>query len=132
MSNNEFIGTPLTRYLFGAENARAISTRTIDGQSWYMSADICGRVGIRNHGQAVHRERKRDEFTLKSSEWRNESNHIGNYGKQKVLMVNNGGMLKLIYQSKTPAALEVQAKISDIPKDLFPAEWNEYLSELDD
>lgn len=130
MSSNRFNGNRLTRYLFG-DNAGTITTRSYDNQSWYMAAGICRLVGISNHSQAVHRPRM-DDFTLEEYEWRMESIHIGGYGKKHVLLVNNGGMLKLIYQSNTPAALEVQERISAIPESLFPIEWQEYLSEIDD
>lgn len=132
MSKSEFKGTPLTRYLFGEECAKHISKRELDGQSWYMAADICGQVGMASHSQAVRRVRARDVFTLESHEWRKESIYIGGRTKKHVLLVNNGGMLKLIYQSQTATALAVQERVANIPEDLFPAEWQEYLSDIDD
>lgn len=132
MSKSEFKGTPLTRYLFGDDRAKHISMRQLDGQSWYMAAHICGQVGIVNHCQAVRSVRSRDEFTLESHEWRKESIYIGGRTKKLVLLVNNGGMLKLIYQSQTATALVVQELVTNIPEDLFPAEWQEYLSEIED
>lgn len=132
MIKREFKGTSLTRYLFGDENAKTITTRIYDDQSWYMAANICGQVGIVNHSQAVHGDRERDGFTLERREWRIELIYKGGRTKKHVLLVNNGGMLKLIYQSKTPAALEVQERISTIPMDLMPAEWLEYLCEIND
>lgn len=132
MSSNRFIGNKLTRYLFGSDNAGTITTRTYNDQSWYMAADICRLIGISSHSQAVHRPRINDDFTLAKHEWRKDSEYIGGYGKKQILLVNNGGMLKLIYQSQTATALAVQAKVDNIPENLFPAEWNEYLCEIND
>ncbi len=126
MSRNDFRGNRLTIYLFG-DSAGKIATRTHDDQSWYMAADICRLVGISSHSQAVHRQRKNDDFTLEEYEWRKEPEYIGGYGKKLILMVNNGGMLKLIYQSKTPAARAVQERITTIPEELFPEQWHDYL-----
>lgn len=125
MSNNRFNGNRLTRYLFG-DNAGTITTRTYDNQSWYMAADICRLVGISSHSQAVHRTRM-DDFTLEEYEWRKQPEYIGGYGKKQILMVNNGGMLKLIYQSNTPEAQAVQERITTIPDDLIPEQWRDYL-----
>lgn len=128
MSKRVYLGTALTRYLFGIEGAKTIDMRTINNQPWYTAREICGLLGIENHSMAVHRERKTDPFTLKESEWRNESIHTGNYGKDNRLMVNNGGMLKLIYQAKTPAAEAIREKIENIPRHLFPPQWDEYFT----
>jgi len=130
MSRREFKGTALTRYLFGLEDAKQINTRPIDNQPWYVAREICRQVGIVGYSHAVNGERS-DDFELKKSERRHASIHIGNYGKNNMLMVNNGGMLKLIYQSNTPAALDIQDRISEIPADLFPDEWHEYMTEID-
>lgn len=125
MSSNRFSGNRLTRYLFG-DSAGTITTRTYDDQSWYMAADICQLVGISSHSQAVHRPRM-DDFTLEEHEWRKQTEYIGGYGKKQILMVNNGGMLKLLYQSSTPEAQAVQERIANIPDDLIPEQWRDYL-----
>lgn len=129
MRSNNYNGNRLTRYLFG-DMAGAITIRPFDNQPWYMAADICGLVGIACHSQAVHRPRT-DDFTLGEHEWRKETIYLGGYGKRHVLMVNNGGMLKLIYQSKTPAAREVQERIATIPDELMPVQWRAYLEVQD-
>ena len=122
--------TKLARYLFGIGAVTNIATRTINGHSWYMASDICQLLGIANHSQAVHNSRE-DNLKPLESEWRKESIYIGGYGKKKVLLVNNGGMLKLIYQAKTPAALAVQELIRGIPEHLIPEEWADYFTEKD-
>lgn len=126
MTVNKFRGNRLTIYLFG-DSAGTITTRTFDGQSWYMAADICRLVGIANHSVAVHGERQ-DKLSPTVREWRKESIHIGGYGKKLVLMINNGGMLKLIYQANTEAALALQERIAEMPKSLRPPQWDKYLT----
>jgi prophage antirepressor-like protein len=121
--------TKLTRYLFGDESAKTITTRTIDRQHWYMASAICGLLGISNHSRAVHYKRITDELTLTDQEKCSKSVYIGGYGKKHILLVNNGGLLKLIFQAKTQAALEVQSRIAEIPNQLIPAEWADYLTE---
>ena len=127
MSKREYLGTALTRYLFGVDNAKTITTRKLDGQQWYMAATICELLRIASHSQAVHRERKKDELTLKASEWRKETLSNGRR-KKHILLVNNGGMLKLIYQATSPVAIEVQQRIETIPENLIPAEWADYMT----
>jgi hypothetical protein len=115
--------TKIIRYLFGNEFAKTIATRTLDGQHWYMALDICNLVGIKNHSQAVHRFRERDELSLTEEEWRKETIYIGGYGKKKVLMVNDNGVLKLILQGKSPRACEAQERARQTPSNLIPETW---------
>lgn len=116
--------TRIARYLFGNEDAMNITTRTIDGQHWYMASIICQILGISNYSLAVHGDRN-DGLGLTDGEWRKESIHIGNYGKQKVLLVNDAGMLKLIFQGKFPRALEVQERARRTPDNLRPESWSD-------
>jgi prophage antirepressor-like protein len=130
MSKREYLGTALTRYLFGDDNAKTIATRNIDGQQWYMAADICRLVGIVNHSVAVHKERK-DRLHPLDSEKCKDSIHIGNYGKDHVQLVNDGGMLRLIYQANKvnkPTAKAILEKIDEIPKHLIPSQWHNYIT----
>lgn len=101
--------TNLARYLLGYEQAQTITTRTYDGEHWYMASDICGLLGISNHSVAVHGRRK-DAFELDDTEWRKETVYIGGYGKKNILMVNDSGMLKLIMQSKSEGALAIRKR----------------------
>jgi len=119
--------TKLAIYLFGYDNAQTIPTRTLDGRSWYMAARICELLGIVGYSTAVNRERQTDDLTLEECERRHESIHIGGYGKKQVLLVNNGGMLKLIYQGSTSFAAEVRERVQNIPERLIPPEWADYM-----
>lgn len=118
--------TKLARYLFGIDAALTISTRTIGGQSWYMAADICIILDIANHSTAVHRQRERDGLTLNETEWRNETIFTGT-SRRQVLMVNDGGMLKLIFQGKNQLAKEAQERVQDTPQELIPPAWGAYI-----
>jgi len=104
--------TKLAIMLFGYDNAQAITTRTIDGQSWYMAVCICNLLGISNHSVAVHNRRIRDQYTLDANEYRYELIYTG-AAKRRVLMVNNSGMGKLIFQAKPQYAGEIQARAKD-------------------
>lgn len=126
MSKRDFTGTPLTRYLFGLAGAKTIDVRPENGQTWYVARDICNLLGIANASAAVHGERKKGP-TIRGYERCHMSIHVGNYGKNEMLMVNDGGLLKLIYLGKTPFAEEVRDRIASIPNDLIPAQWHAYL-----
>jgi prophage antirepressor-like protein len=116
--------TRIARYLFGNEDAQNIVTRTIDGEHWYMASIVCQILGITNHSIAVNGIRK-DGLGLTDNERCKESIFIGNYGKQKVLLVNDNGMLKLIFQGKSPWALEVQERARRTPENLRPESWSD-------
>jgi prophage antirepressor-like protein len=113
--------TKLARYLFGDEMAEAISTRTIDGDSWYMAADICGLLGIANHSQAVRTH-------LDGDEWRFEVIYTG-LAKRRVLMISDSGMLKLIICGRSERAEQIRTIAKRAPAYLrsvpWPAELNE-------
>jgi len=126
MAKREYTGTSLTRYLFGLAGAKTIDVRQGNGQTWYVARDICNLLGITNASAAVHAERK-DGPTIRDSERCKMSIHVGNYGKDEMLMVNDGGMLKLIYLGRTPFAEEVRERVTTIPKKLIPAQWHNYL-----
>jgi len=126
MADTVYTGTPLTRYLFGLEGAKTINVRHDSGQAWYVARDICNLLGITNPSHAVNGKRKKGP-SLKASERDHMSIHIGNHGKNDMLMVNNGGLLKLIYLSKKPTALLIQERIAEIPESLKPPQWHKYL-----
>jgi prophage antirepressor-like protein len=123
--------TRLARYLFGVEQATSILTRTIDGERWYMALDICNLLGMSNHSIAVHRDRERDTYTLDDDEWQKKKEFTGNANRQ-VLLVNTTGMLKLIFQGRTPRAKEVQErarKTPDILRTSELVEWPTWISD---
>lgn len=107
--------TKLARYLFGIEEAKTISTRTIAGNSWYMAADICRLLRIANHSQAVHDH-------LSGQEWQLTKIYTGTSNRQ-VLLVNNSGMLKLIMLGRTDWAHKVQNRVRQTPDHLKVNPW---------
>ncbi len=108
--------TKITRYLFGNDAASTITTRTIDGEHWYMAADICALLEITNHSQAV-----RDH--LIGSEYRKETTYIGGYGKKRILLINNSGMLKLIMAGRSESASRVRNQARLAPAHLRGNDW---------
>jgi prophage antirepressor-like protein len=122
--------TRITRYLFGEDSAETITTRTYGGQHYYMAEDICRLLGIKNHVQAVHRKRTRDHLTLNETEWRKETEYIGGHGKKQILLVNDNGMFKLIFQGTSDVAREVQKRARCTSRDLIPAAWQEEVLEI--
>ncbi|UFS71772.1 Bro-N domain-containing protein [Geomonas sp. RF6] len=114
--------TKIMRYLFGVEEAQVITTRKFDGEHWYTAVDICNLLGIENHSQAVHRQRETDNLTLEDSEWRKESVFNGT-SKRKMLMVNDSGALKLIFQGTSAVACDIQERARKTSIDLIPASW---------
>lgn len=114
--------TKILRYLFGVEEAQAVTTRTIDGQHWYTAVDICNLLGIENHSQAVHRQRETDDLTLQDSEWRKETVYNGT-SRRKMLMVNDSGVLKLVLQGTSTKARDAQIRARQTPADLVPEGW---------
>lgn len=114
--------TKLARYLFGIEEAKTISTRTIDGKSWYMAADICRLLRITNHSQAVH-----DHLT--DQEWQLTKIYTGTSNRQ-VLLVNDAGMLKLIMLGRTDWAHEVQSRAKQTPDHLKTTPWPTFKGDI--
>ena len=121
--------TKIARYLFGNEDAKNITTRTIAGEHWYMALDVCSLLVIENHSQAVHRDRVVDRNTLNENEWCKVTIYTGT-SRRKVLMISNSGMLKLIFQGKSPRALEVQERARKTPINLKPASWSDEILKI--
>ncbi len=107
--------TKLARYLLGVDEAKTVSTRTIDGSSWYMAADLCRLLRIANHSQAIHNH-------LAAHEWHLHTIYTGRSNRQ-VLLVNDAGMLKLIMLGRTDWAHEVQSRAKQTPDHLKTIPW---------
>jgi prophage antirepressor-like protein len=123
--------TKLARHLFGNEDAVQITNRNIDGERWYMALIICQILGMSNHSIAVHRDRERDTYTLEDDEWRKDTIFTGNANRQ-VLLVNTTGMLKIIFQGRTPRAREVQERARKTPANLRTSELVEWPTWISD
>jgi prophage antirepressor-like protein len=112
----ELLMTKLTIYLFGYEETRGLITRPYDGSSWYMAARICDLLCISGYSQAVQKH-------LSDHEWRKEPIYIGGYGKKKVLLVSEVGMIKLIKRGRTEYAQQVQDRARQTPDRLKTQPW---------
>lgn len=112
--------TGLARFIYGNENAEQITTRTLDGQHWYAAAVICALLGISNPTQAVR--------TLDVDEWRKESVYNGGYGKKKLLMISNKGMLKLLVKTRSDQAEYFKAVAMRTPTRFRTDPWPEELN----
>jgi prophage antirepressor-like protein len=106
--------TKFTIYLFGYKPAQTITTRTIDGENWYMAADICRLLGISNHSLAVQKHLDEDE-QLKTTIYIG-----GRHGKKHVLMINNSGMLKLVNVAQDDRVPLVKQRARIIPENCLP------------
>lgn len=116
--------TGLARYLFGFNEGGTIQTRPIDGDNWYMAADICRLLDKEGqHSQLV-------QTHLEDYEFQKKTIYIGGYGKRKVLLVNTTGMLKLIGCGKAAYAQQVQERLTRTPDRLKTVNWPETVTEL--
>lgn len=106
--------TKLTIYLFGYEPAQTIATKPIDGEHWYMAADICRLLGISNHSLAVQKYLD-DNEQLKTTTFIG-----GRHGKKHILMINNSGMLKLVNAAQDDRVPLVKQRAMNIPARCLP------------
>ena len=106
--------TKFTIYLFGYKPAQTITTRNINGEHWYMAADICRLLGISNHSLAVQNH-------LDDSEQLKTTTFIGGrHGKKHILMINNSGMLKLVNVAQDAKVTSVKQRAMNIPTRCLP------------
>lgn len=105
--------TKFTIYLFGYEPAQTITTRNINGEHWYMAADICRLLGISNHSLAVQNH-------LDEDEQQKISTFIGGYGKKRILVINNSGLLKLVNAAQDDRVPLIKQRAQNIPARCLP------------
>ena len=105
--------TKFTIYLFGYEAAQTITTKPIDGEHWYMAADICRLLGISNYSLAVQKY-------LDEDEQQKTTTYIGGYGKKRILVINNSGMLKLVNAAQDDRVPLVKQRAQNIPARCLP------------
>jgi hypothetical protein len=75
---------------------RAVRTVQIDDSPWFVAKDVCEALGIQNHKDAVARQIPESEKGVVSTDTPG--------GKQEMLMVNEPGLYRLIFQSRKPEA----------------------------
>jgi hypothetical protein len=84
--------TTITPFTF--EN-RAVRTALIDGSPWFVARDVCDALGIANPRETL-RNFPENEKGVSSTDT------LG--GKQEMLIVNEPGLYRLIFQSRKPEA----------------------------
>ena len=75
--------------------------KTDDGEIWFMAADICKILGLKNPTKSVKSLKENEKANFK----------LGNYGKPgnpNVLCVNEPGLYRLIFRSRKPEAERFQ------------------------
>lgn len=76
----------------------------IDGQPWLFAKDVCKGLGIKNVSDAVARLKADEKMTIG-----NGDSHSGKRGGARMyLIVNEPGIYRLIFTSRTPKAEEFQ------------------------
>lgn len=87
--------TNLTNFIFDAEDGAALGVRStmIDGEPWFVAADVCAVLGLKNTKQAVDRLDQDDKAML----------NIGLPGGE-TNVVNESGLYSLILGSRKPEA----------------------------
>jgi prophage antirepressor-like protein len=83
----------LTTFTFAPTNAQ-VRTVTIDGNPWFVAADVCAILDIANTSQAVARL-DADEYALFK---------IGKGVGRSSLIISESGLYALIMQSRRPEA----------------------------
>ena len=77
----------------------------IDGEPWFVAADVCQALGYKNPRDAVAAHLDPDEGGVAICDTPSKNQH-GNYGttKQKLTIISESGMYTLVLRSHKPAA----------------------------
>ena len=97
--------------VFNNEEFGEIRTITIDGEPWFVAADVCNALDIGNPSQAISRLDEDEKMITLIS---NEGNRRGN---PNVTVVNEPGLYTLILSSRKP---ETKAFKRWITHDIIP------------
>jgi prophage antirepressor-like protein len=74
-----------------------------------MAQDICRLLGISNHSIAVNKEFRDSRYTLAGVERKLKAEFTGT-SRRQILLVNTGGLYKLIMQADSLVAREIQER----------------------
>lgn len=98
--------TALTNFIFPADDGTALGVRslTIDGEPWFVAADVCRALGLGNTAMALERLDD-DEKGVSSIDTPSKNQH-GDYGtvQQEMTIVNESGLYSLVLGSRKPEA----------------------------
>lgn len=79
-----------------------VRTTEIDGEIWFIAADVCGILELENVSKAVSALDDDEKMTITNSE-----GHSGQRGgAQSYNIINEAGLYKLIFNSRKPEAKE--------------------------
>ncbi len=96
----------ITNFVFDAEDGAAMAVRSvlIDGEPWFVAADVCRALGLGNTAMALERLDD-DEKGVSSIDTPSKNQH-GDYGtvQQEMTIVNESGLYSLILGSRKPEA----------------------------
>ena len=76
----------------------------IDGKVWFVTADVCRALEIKNPSQAIKRLLKDEKMTLSL----NDSHSGKRGGAQFMTLINEPGFYRLVFASRKPEAVEMQ------------------------
>lgn len=86
--------------VFNNEEFGEIRTITIDGEPWFVAADVCSALDIGNPSQAISRLDDDEKMTLTTNE--GHSGKVG--GAQMLNVISEAGLYSLILKSRKPEA----------------------------
>jgi prophage antirepressor-like protein len=95
MNNNNT--NEITPFLFGETTIRTI---TLDGTPWFVASDACAVLGLGNSSQAISTLADLDEKGVTISDTPG--------GQQKIAIVNEPGLYRLIFKSRKAVAKAFQ------------------------
>lgn len=82
----------------------AIRALTIDGEPWFVAADVCDALGLENTSQAVKGRADRGNQDGLDSEEQGVATVTTPSGDQQMLVVNESGLYSLTFKSRKPEA----------------------------
>ena len=74
----------------------AVRTVLIDDEPWFIAKDVCDVLGIQNHRDTLAKQVPEDEKGVDSI--------YSPGGKQEMIIINEPGLYRLIFQSRKPEA----------------------------
>ncbi|MCE1226195.1 MAG: Bro-N domain-containing protein [Geobacteraceae bacterium] len=80
---------------------------------WLRSSTDCRLLGISNYSLAVQKY-------LDEDEQQKTTTYIGGYGKKRILVINNSGMLKLVNAAQDDRVPLVKQRARNIPARCLP------------
>lgn len=90
--------TALQTFDFGSTTIRIVD---INGEPWFVAADVCKILGIENHGNAYQRLHKNEVTNIRRT-------YLGMSPGRDATLISESGLYKLILRSDKPQAKSFQ------------------------